>query len=363
MKKFFNLSVVLFSSALFSLQSFSQVCTPLGGACPVGATTNFNAGTSGFSGDFSSVIPAGQNPDGFLRSSENGAGTTKTLLSQTFFAPPVNELINLRFDLDGTTAIITNLTISARTTGGDVVLCSSVTLNATVNCFSLPTPLALAGRQFRFVFTFTVQGGSPANRVVAFDDFGTNVGLSSSPLPVKFARLKATKKGQGIEVCFSNLTEKNVVTYSVQRSTNGQVFTELAAISPLKNNDGEASYCYLDVTPAEGTNIYRVRSTETTGQVSYSPVLKVDGASKGITMVIAPNPATGTALGLQISNLPAGSYQFKIYSATGLLVGQEMLHHNGGSISQSLTLNNLKPGLYNLDLSGSYRLQKQFIVR
>jgi len=363
MKKFFNLSIALFSSALFSLQSFSQVCTPLVGACPVGATTNFNTGTSGFSGDFSSVIPGGQSPDGFLRSTTNGAGTTKTLLSQTFFAPPVNGLINVRFDLTGTNAVITSLSISARTTDGDIVLCSGGTLNAGVNCFSLTTPLALAGRQFRFLFTFTVQGGSPTNRVVEFDDFGTNVALSASPLPVKFARLKATKKGQSIEVCFSNLTEKNVVAYSVQRSANGQVFTELAAISPLKNNDGEANYCYIDVTPAEAVTIYRVRSIETTGQVSYSPLLKVDGASKGMEMVIAPNPATGTALGLQISNLPAGSYKFKIYSATGILMGQETLHHSGGSVSQSLTLNNLKPGLYNLDLSGSYRLQKQFIVK
>jgi hypothetical protein len=280
-----------------------------------------------------------------------------------FIAPAVNGLINVRFDLSGTNANITSLVISARTTTGDIVLCSGGTFHAGANCFSFPTPVDLAGQPFRFLFTFTVQGGSPANRFIEFDDFGTNVAQSLTPLPVKFARLRATIKGQNIEVCFSNLTEKNVVTYSVQRSANGQVFTELAAISPLKNNDGEASYCYLDVTPAEGTNIYRVRSTETTGQVSYSRVLKVDGTSKGIAMVIAPNPATGTALGLQISNLPAGSYQFKIFSATGLLVGQEMLRHNGGSISQNLTLNNLKPGLYNLDLSGSYRLQKQFIVR
>jgi hypothetical protein len=359
MKRIFTLSLALSALLVLSFSSFAQTCTPVVNTSCTGITTNFATNSSGFTGDFS-YIGTG---DGFLQSSTNGAGTTKELVSPTYVAPATGAPINVRFDLTGTNATITNLTISARTTTGDIVLCTGSTLNTGVNCFQFATPATLANRPFRLVYTFTVQGGNPANRVIEFDDFGTNVAASATPLPVKFANLKAVKVGQQVEISFPNLTEKNVLSYSIERSANGQNFAQIGEIATVKNNEGEASYSYSDAAPLGAINIYRIKCTEAGGKVAYSTIVKVDIGSKGLSLVLAPNPSTGSTLGLQVSNLPAGKYTVKIFNATAQVVGGETIQHAGGSISQTIALNNLKPGLYYFDLAGPANLKKQFIVQ
>ncbi len=184
---------------------------------------------------------------------------------------------------------------------------------------------------------------------------------TGATLPVTFAKVKAENKANLVQISFSNLTETDVVMYQVERSANGQTFTAIAQLAPTKNDGEEARYSFTDAAPLAGINIYRISCTEDNGKQTYSTLLKIDRAAKGMGLAIAPNPAKGSTLNLQISNLPAGIYQMKIYTSNGQLLSTEKLVHNGNSLTQTMPLPQLHKGLYYCELSGPVRLQTQFI--
>jgi hypothetical protein len=197
----------------------------------------------------------------------------------------------------------------------------------------------------------------------AGNDIIVNGTVVLTPVPVKFANLKASKKAGGIEISFSNLTESDVVSYSIERSANGQQYSSIKELPPAKNHGGNADYSFTDAEPLSGNNLYRIKSVETNGKVSYSAIAKVDLNAKGLALTIAPNPSKSTELGLQITNLPAGNYKIRIFNNNAQVVGEQLLKHSGGSFSQTLPLNKLQTGMYHLELNGAVKLQKQFIVQ
>ncbi len=119
----------------------------------------------------------------------------------------------------------------------------------------------------------------------------------------------------------------------------------------------------MDGQPLSGNNLYRIKSLETNGKISYSAIARVDLAAKEMLLTIAPNPAKSTEVGLHITNLPVGDYKIRIYNNSGQVITEQTLKHGGGSISQTLSLNNVQAGMYYLELNGTVKLRKQFVVQ
>ena len=214
-----------------------------------------------------------------------------------------------------------------------------------------------------FGFAAGVASGTFGPGEGAGNDIIVNGTVVLTPVPVKFANIKASKKASGIEVSFSNLTESDVVSYSIERSANGKQYSSIKELEPSKNDGGSADYSYTDAQPLSGNNLYRIKSTETNGKIAYSAIAKVDLDAKGLSLTIAPNPAISTELGLQISNLPSGNYKIRIFNNNAQVVGEQLLKHNGGSFSQTFPLNKLQSGMYYLELNGAVKMQKQFVVQ
>lgn len=200
---------------------------------------------------------------------------------------------------------------------------------------------------------------------VAASAFRANANLNptGAPLPVKFGNVKAIQTTGGVNLLWSNLTETDVVAYSLERSSNGQNFAEISQVTSVKNTGGRVDYQVLDKLPLSGNSYYRIKATEFTGKVVYSDLVRINISWTNTTLTLYPNPATGDKIGLQIDNLPTGSYIVRIYNNSGVAVSSQMLEHRGGSISQTITLNNLTQGLYTLEIKGAVQMQKQFVVR
>lgn len=214
-----------------------------------------------------------------------------------------------------------------------------------------------------FGFAADVASGQFGPGEGAGNDIIVNGSVVLLPLPVKFANIIASKKAGGIEISFSNLTESDVVKYIIERSSDGNNFLSVKELAAVKNDGGKADYSFTDAEPIKGNNLYRIKSVETNGKVSYSAVARVDLNAKGIALTVAPNPSKATELGLQITNLPAGSYKVRIFNNNAQVVGEQLLKHSGGSFSQTFPLNKLQSGMYYLELNGAVKMQKQFVVQ
>ncbi|HYO23049.1 MAG TPA: T9SS type A sorting domain-containing protein, partial [Flavisolibacter sp.] len=194
---------------------------------------------------------------------------------------------------------------------------------------------------------------------------GNDLSLAGSfrILPVRFANIAASLKGKEIEVRWTNATESDVSYYVIERSGNGQTFTELSKATPLKNDGGKADYGSLDLQPNK-VNYYRIKAIETTGRAFYSSVVKIEINLSQASMGLYPNPVKqGAQLMLQVSSATAGKYDVRIYNAGGQLVHREAITVNGASSTQSISLRQFQKGMYVAEVAGAQRMLQQFIIQ
>ncbi|HEY0356886.1 MAG TPA: T9SS type A sorting domain-containing protein, partial [Flavisolibacter sp.] len=203
--------------------------------------------------------------------------------------------------------------------------------------------------------------GTGSRDEFALDDITMIANPVSNPLPVRFTRLKATQRAGGIELEFSNATEENLVSYEVERSANGRSFTGIRQIPPTKNNGGNAVYSIMDETPLKGDNYYRIRSVEANGNNSFSSILRINTQAMQTGVALYPNPVHTPELCVQLSRLARGRYQILIFNAAGRQVLEKKVDHEGGSITQYLTVSQLPPGWYNVRIVGGIPCGAQFL--
>ncbi len=192
---------------------------------------------------------------------------------------------------------------------------------------------------------------------------GTSNGLLN-PLPVKFANVKAFQKNAGVQVEWTNLTEKDVTKYVVERSSNGVAFSPVAEVLARGNQSNAEQYASYDATPVSGTNYYRVTAIEITGKTIYSNIMKVDMGQQDKVLSLYPNPVKNHQVNFTFSS-QRGSYSINVYNSNGQVVFSKMLQHDGGAITQMIELPaSVKTGVYNLKVSGDgFSSSKPFIVQ
>lgn len=217
-------------------------------------------------------------------------------------------------------------------------------------------------------FSGTPSGGgtiTSANNLSSFSPFVlATTNANENPLPVMFADVRASQKNSGVEVSWSNLTERDLVSYVVERSANGQSFTAINQQAPRSNTNDKESYSAFDATPLAGVNFYRIKVLEVSGKIIYSKVLKVDLSGKQTGISLYPNPVIGTQVSVSI-NVKQGQYTVKVMNGAGQQVYSQRLIHQGGSMTQTVELpSSVKPGIYNMMVTGdNYRESKLFIVQ
>ena len=204
-----------------------------------------------------------------------------------------------------------------------------------------------------------------ANNLSSFSPFVlATTNANDNPLPVMFADVKAFQKNSGVEVSWSNLTERDLISYTVERSANGQTFTTINQVAPRSNTNDKESYSAFDAAPITGVNYYRVKVLEVSGKIIYSKVMKVDLSGKQTGISLYPNPVSGNQVSLSI-NVKQGQYTVKVLNGAGQQVYSQRLIHQGGSMTQTVELpSSVKPGIYNMMVTGdNYRESKMFIVQ
>ena len=191
------------------------------------------------------------------------------------------------------------------------------------------------------------------------NDFDSVYFKSVLPLPVRFAAINANLVSNIVKINWTSEVEINTVSYSIERSIDGINFSPIGKI--FAANDG--NYSWIDQTPANGVNYYRIKSTDKDGSVNYSSVVKVIRQFKfGIT--VFPNPVTNQKLNLQLDGFELGQYAINIYNINGQLVSSTPVNMQNSSLSQTMTLPNIKPGIYQLEMTnGATRVTKTISVQ
>lgn len=113
--------------------------------------------------------------------------------------------------------------------------------------------------------------------------------LSLLPLPIKLNGFSAQlNSDKTVTVKWKVDEQQDVVSYIVERSTDGINFSQAGVIFPDLNTD---NYSFIDMSPASGKNHYRLRIKETSGKLTFSQTVTVN-LKAGIVISLYPNPVS-----------------------------------------------------------------------
>jgi hypothetical protein len=165
-------------------------------------------------------------------------------------------------------------------------------------------------------------------------------------LPVDITSLTAiTKEGKNI-IRWSVENESGIGQYEVEKSTDGNQFSQITVVNP--NNTKSGDYISEDANVNVVINYYRIRIVSKDGNVSYSPVVKLNIEKIIAAIEITPNPNLNRTIHLVFRNEPSGKYTISLSNQLGQVILSKTILHTAESASESISANSISKGIYNL---------------
>ena len=233
--------------------------------------------------------------------------------------------------------------VSVVQTGG--TLAPGLALDPTSGQIYVSNRTALKAGTYSITVT-TVDANGGTNTLT----FAYTIGVN--PLPVELTAFVATAKNLDALLTWSTASEKNNDHFDVERSLNGTDFVKIDEVKGQGSSSSATDYARTDAgigAKANGLVYYRLKQVDTDGTSTYSPVRSVRFGKVVPAIALFPNPAT-TATNLDLTALPAGSYQVSVLDAAGRVVLHTTLD---AGLAHALQLNTIASGSYTLLVRGT----------
>lgn len=128
---------------------------------------------------------------------------------------------------------------------------------------------------------------------VSFDVTGFSgffIKTQSGPLPVTLASFNVEKQEKTALLSWTTSSEVNSVSFDIQRSANGENWTDIGLVATESSSKALKSYEFKDLSPLEGQNLYRLKMVDLDGSFAYSRIQSI--AFTDLANISAyPNPA------------------------------------------------------------------------
>lgn len=156
----------------------------------------------------------------------------------------------------------------------------------------------------------------------------------NTPLPIQFMDISAIQTEKYIKIKW--LVEESYLHagYKVERSNDGSAFSQIGTITQLREH-GEETYTFIDTSPDEGKNVYRIIQTDLDGKVAISNLLEMHHAQLEEHLWYSIQDKT-----LYFYRID----RFSIFNSNGQFVSTSSAKKQ--DYSHRLDVSNLSPGLY-----------------
>jgi hypothetical protein len=170
-------------------------------------------------------------------------------------------------------------------------------------------------------------------------------------------------QGKVADLTWVTENETNSKWFVIERSGTDGGFDSIAVVMGI-NNGNLTTYSFSDPNMLTGTNSYRLREVDLTGDQRYSKVIMLQDAQVAeIKMAIYPNPAVAS-INYTINSASAEPVLVQVYSLTGVVMLNTQQEVQAGSNLQAVAVNNLRAGNYILKVSsqtGSFSFVEPFV--
>lgn len=171
-----------------------------------------------------------------------------------------------------------------------------------------------------YTFTWSITTPNPTGSCVSSDDVNVDV---NCPLPVLWKSFDISKAGSKAILRWSTATELNNKGFTVQRSNDGEAWSNLAFVASKATNGNSTQPLHYDFTdngPLDGTVYYRLQQTDLDGKSDHSAVKHLEFGNAG-RISVSPNPAKDEVIVSGTGNKAT----LKIVGITGVTIKTQVL--------------------------------------
>jgi hypothetical protein len=173
------------------------------------------------------------------------------------------------------------------------------------------------------------------NKRVSFDyNFNVSEGfyytlgsLEMDALPVELVHFEAKILNSQVLLNWATASEFNNYFFSIERSSNGEIFEEIGQVAGKGNSTDLTTYQFTDKNVAKGVNYYRLKQVDNDGTYAYSSVVRiVNNQDPILKFKLFPNPVQNGEI-LQLSTNSSNDLKgtIRIYSQQGLQIADQPL--------------------------------------
>ena len=162
--------------------------------------------------------------------------------------------------------------------------------------------------------------------------------ITIADLPIKSINLQAKETNGQVLLQWQTIDEINTASFTIQHSTDGKTLSDIGYKEAV--GSGNNGYRFIDKSPAEGINYYRIKAVDKTGAITYSKVASLTIDDSRLT--IYPNPVKDVAniMGNHISNVQVIDNRGKLVKVIPL----------NDATNPTLSVTNLVAGVYFLHI-------------
>jgi hypothetical protein len=149
-------------------------------------------------------------------------------------------------------------------------------------------------------------------------------------LPVELLKFFALPSGDAVVLSWATATEANCDHFSIERSSDGLSWKEIATVPGSGNSSERKDYNYTDSHPGKGITYYRLSQHDDNGQSHYFEAVSVDLKERmGFSSAIFPVPSSTGHVTLSLSGADVAGLRIEVRNMMGELVSADVIPEHG----------------------------------
>jgi hypothetical protein len=190
-----------------------------------------------------------------------------------------------------------------------------------------------------------------------------NISLTGSPIylatafviPIELVDFTGKRVNHISQLTWQTATELNTANFEIERSEDGQTFTNIGQVKAKGNSSVAQFYTFSDDKSVNGTVYYRLKANDLDGKFTYSKVVALSDKSDEKARVF-PNPF-GKKLQVQLYN-STDNFDVTLTDISGRTVMHEVVQN-----SIEWTTDQLPSGIYFLKIAGKGSVETKKLVK
>ncbi|HYV94917.1 MAG TPA: T9SS type A sorting domain-containing protein [Chitinophagales bacterium] len=206
-----------------------------------------------------------------------------------------------------------------------------------------------------YVLVVNIYAGPNQYNISWMDNIPSNqqATFSTCILPIELLSFTGENVGLANILNWTTASETDNDYFAIERSPDGEHFTELGTMKAAGTSMTEMKYDFPDRSPLSGINYYRLRQTDFDGTYTYSNIIAIDnGSITPVVPFVYPNPSNG-AFNIGLMAASSGDVTLQVFNAIGQLVTATNEHVQSGQNNFTLDLSSFNQGIYTLVIRDS----------